>query len=359
MSRSNKANLQEKTEQTNIAQSKLIPDKNEIAKALGLKSVSICWLAGDGSDRSYYRIRCAETHSTFVLMRLSKSEIDLLRNDKYEWITVGKILEEHGVCVPKPIKALPEQGSLVIEDYGDDMFESIALKNLEKDELFKIEELYLKAIKIISNFLSIPRRDGLVWTKRSFDKARFIWELNFFLDNYLEPLMEKKLCHEEKKIFDIEINSLGEHLEKLSNYFVHRDYHSRNLMYKDNEIAVIDFQDARLGHPAYDLVSLCFDSYIPLKNDFRMRLFKKGISHIKATVGPEVGFQIEKDWKPMLLQRQIKAIGSFGYLTIKKEKGNYLKYVKPALETLTDSNLYDDRWPFISKKIIEYIGNTL
>ena len=64
-------------------------------------------------------------------------------------------------------------------------------------------------------------------------------------------------------------------------------------------------------------------------------------------------------WKPTLLQRQLKAIGSFGYLSVRKNRGNYLQYVGPALATLDYDLVYDKRWPFISSVLIEMIGDKL
>ena len=61
----------------------------------------------------------------------------------------------------------------------------------------------------------------------------------------------------------------------------------------------------------------------------------------------------------MLLQRQIKAIGSFGYLTIDKLKGDYLKNVSPAVQTLVEANLVDNRWPFLSGTLVEILASNL
>ena len=130
-------------------------------------------------------------------------------------------------------------------------------------------------------------------------------------------------------------------------------------MIHDQKVAVIDFQDARLGPPSYDLVSLVFDSYVPLSPESRLKLLNEGLDLIAASASKEVADRAREEWKPMLLQRQLKAIGSFGYLTVDKSKGDYIKNVAPALQTLLDASVQDVRWPFISGKLLQILAKTL
>ena len=117
--------------------------------------------------------------------------------------------------------------------------------------------------------------------------------------------------------------------------------------------AVIDFQDARLGPPAYDLVSLFFDSYAPLEQITRLEFVKKTIGAI-AKNRPDIAQTLEQTWQATLLQRQLKAIGSFGYLT-KNGKGNYLINLKPALKTLVD-NCSQLEWTFLCNELLGRLG---
>jgi hypothetical protein len=73
------------------------------------------------------------------------------------------------------------------------------------------------------------------------------------------------------------------------------------------------------------------------------------------TLGTDVGVSASEHWRAILLQRQLKAIGSFGYLTLVKNRGNYLRYVRPALDTLAHDLVYDERWPFLSGTLLERI----
>ncbi|MEZ4742894.1 MAG: phosphotransferase [Bdellovibrionota bacterium] len=335
------------------------PPVNELCHSLNTPSLKIEWLAGDGSDRCYYRLHPSNSDSSLVLMQLSGRDAVALEKGGYEWIELAKILQDYNILTPKVIATLPDYAAIIIEDYGNMMLSS--LLQTESGFNYEVAAKYQLAIDIIINFLSINKNKKQVWCSRSFDKERFEWELDFFYQKFLAPIASLDLNKSQLKIFRQESQSLAAYLAKFSKYFVHRDFHSRNLMVSENNIAVIDFQDARLGPPSYDLVSLIFDSYVPIDNSDRLDLLEYAISSIRkklpfATVQNNlITDEISNSWKPTLLQRQLKAIGSFGFLTLEKNRGDYLKYVKPALTTLIQNDIYDKRWPYISGELVENI----
>lgn len=334
----------------------LPPPFESICKALNVKNVHINLLAGDGSDRCYYRITVPNEKSSYVLMQLSGSDAEALRNNAYDWLKIADLYEQVKIFYPKPISKLEEHGALIIEDYGDVMVETQVLEWIKSNKIKDIVLLYEKTMDIISKFFSIQKSPTKIWCQRSFDKERYIWELNFFKSKFIENIIKansfKKTWVEE---FSKETDRMAEYIAGFSKHFVHRDFHSRNLMIKGGNIAVIDFQDARIGGASYDLLSLCFDSYVPFSAEMRVELFNIGKNIIRKATNHEIEDEIENQWQPMLLQRQLKAIGSFAFLTNDKKRGNYLKYVRPALEALEKVEIYDKRWPFISGELIDTI----
>lgn len=331
------------------------PPPAAIADALRIKTLTVEWLAGDGSDRCYYRILSPELSGPQVLMQLSGSDAVALKNDGYDWVKIARVLDKQGIFVPRVIATMPDHAALIIEDYGDDMLEGRVFAMAENDEIGPIRTLYKQCSEIIAHFLAIPQQPDATWCKRSFDEERFVWELNFFMQKYAGPVAKIELTEAEQKTFDDETLRLSQALAANSKYFVHRDFHSRNIMARDQKLAIIDFQDARLGPAAYDFVSLCFDSYVPFSAETRSEIFADALAVVKEKLPANVLAEIEALWKPMLLQRQLKAIGSFGYLTIDKQRGDYLKYVEPALKTLEDQDVRDSRWPFISDILLRRI----
>lgn len=335
------------------------PPALEVNRALGINSVSIEWLAGDGSDRCYYRLSSPQLPNSMVLMQLSGADAEALRLNGYDWVTVGSILSANRVVIPRLLATLPEYAALIIEDYGDIMLESKVLEFCKKDQMNDVIKLYHQSVDLIIHMLKVPRSDGAVWCRRSFDHERFVWELNFFNKNFLEPVTRIHLTDQETAQFQKECEALAKMLSDQSQFFVHRDFHSRNIMYKDGKLAIIDFQDARLGPPSYDLVSLIFDSYVPFTQEQRLQLMADATQKMRSELGDKVGDMIDASWQPMLLQRQLKAIGSFGFLTLVKNRGDYLKYVNPALATLSGGLVKDKRWPLLSNDLIQRMQEQL
>ncbi|MFW7378280.1 MAG: aminoglycoside phosphotransferase family protein [Oligoflexus sp.] len=327
------------------------PPPDVICKALGIQHLTIEWLAGDGSDRCYYRILSSELAQPLVLMQLSLSDAKKLENNGYEWIQIGDLLSESRIFVPQTVCTLPEYAALLIEDYGDLMMESQVKDYLGENATVEAFKLYERAIYIVRQMLNIQADPQAVWCQRRFDQERFVWEMNFFAKHYLQQARNIFFNEREEAVFQKEVVELSKHLVSGPEVFVHRDFHSRNIMLRDERLALLDFQDARLGPASYDLVSLVFDSYVPLTNESRLKILENGLEIIRTDF-PQHYEDIQTRWQAMLLQRQLKAIGSFGYLSIEKRRGKYLDYVPKALETLDHTWVYDKRWPFLSEELL-------
>lgn len=336
-----------------LIQSRLQSAAAELEKSLKAKPLDISWLAGDGSDRSYYRIK-GPKQQTWVLMDLPENDQKKLLSGTYEWIEIGNILTQNQIFVPKLFQALPDLGFLVIEDYGDTMIETRLLSSLAKDDISTATSIYNSCFEVLVKFLKIKSPDRAVWKTRRFDLEKYQWELDFFLKKFFEPLVETSLDFQQKAALEKDFLKLSGFLASQPLYFVHRDFHSRNIMWKDHNYAIIDFQDARLGTICYDLISLTFDPYIPLSKELRTKLLETGIKEISTEL-PGARRQLEEIWQAVFIQRQLKAIGSYGYLTIDKNKGDYLKYVRPAIESLVSHVNKDDRWPFLSGNFLSIL----
>ncbi len=325
-----------------------------LKERLNLAHLEVEWLAGDGSDRCYYRIRSSQLEDSLVLMQLSESDAVLLRESRYPWIIIQKFLKPSAIRVPALLHELTEFSALVIEDYGDITFESRVRGLLSRHDWSEIKAAYRHCFEVCSTMLGQERSP--VWDYRGFDAKQLLWELNFFCENFLRPVF--RLNEAELSIFTKESLDVATFLSRFSEYFVHRDFHSRNIMVQGSQLAIIDFQDARLGQASYDLVSLIFDSYVPLDNNQRSELLSVAKVVLQPT-HPKAWCDIEETWPAMLLQRQLKAIGTFGFLTWKKKRGDYLQYLPKALETLTHLSVSDARWPWLSQEFPQMLREKL
>ena len=327
-----------------------------MCQALNQKNICVEWLAGDGSDRCYYRIFLPEINQRYVLMQLTGTDAENLKTDNYEWLKVGRILEHAQILAPKPVAILKQHGAIIMEDYGDQMFETIALNAIKAKDKAKLSSLYSEALDLILQMLSIKKSQSQSWCQRAFDLEKLKWELEFFHRHFLDSLLQKPLASKQRELFQRDIDVLSQFLATHSNWFVHRDFHSRNIMVTNTKLGLIDFQDARLGPAAYDIVSLIFDSYIPLPKPSRLDLLKEIGERGANRIGKDFTIELNATWRPMLLQRQLKALGSFGYLTKVKNRPQYRQCVGPAILTLESSMLFDARWPYLSGELLDFLA---
>ena len=124
----------------------------------------------------------------------------------------------------------------------------------------------------------------------------------------------------------------------------HRDYHSRNLMLHDGRLYVIDFQDARMGPDTYDLASLLRDSYVDLPEPVVDEL----IGYFLALKGDAAGLEAPREFRRrfdlMALQRNLKALGTFGYQRSTRGNPVYIQYIPRTLASAADNLVRHDRF---------------
>ena len=296
---------------------------------------SIVPLAGDGSERRYYRIHCRD-NLTLILMVLPPVDRARLAAGNYDWLDIADLLTKQTIPCPQVVAELDH--ALVIEDCG----------NVMLNDCYQQRQLFERCFAIIGEFIDLNPDDHHVCWQRRFTSEAYRTELEFFQTMFIDKATNLQLTVTARQKFVEDSVKLSDYLEQFSSFFVHKDFHSRNLMVIDgSQLKVIDFQDACLGSPLYDLISLCFDSYLPLSSQDRRELFIAGCQQLsqQTTIDTE-------HWPALLLQRQLKAIGSFAKLTIVSKKGNYLKYVQPALATLTIPEIANSDWPFLSQELI-------
>ncbi|EMG24091.1 ecdysteroid kinase domain protein [Leptospira interrogans str. 2002000626] len=170
-------------------------------------------------------------------------------------------------------------------------------------------------------------------SSRDFDLEKLDFESNFTYSNYLKFKKEFQLktqLRSETKIFIEECSAfLAEYPVKV---FCHRDFHGRNLLINSqNQICMIDFQDARMGTPFYDLASILYDAYRPIP--FGMR---QGLYQIFLNLSEQNFPKSKECYYIQCLQRSYKALGSYFYLIADKKMNKYKQSVLNALDNLLE-----------------------
>ena len=170
-----------------------------------------------------------------------------------------------------------------------------------------------------------------------FDVKKLMWEMDFMIKHYIKGFLNQELKPDVEIKIRATLTELCQTLAEEEKVFVHRDYHSRNLMIRRESLMLIDFQDARMGPRQYDLVSLLKDSYIVLEEETRNELLSYYLHRMEQEEGrhiPRSAFLKIFDW--MSVQRNLKAIGTFSsqYMEFKNER--YLEYIDPTLRYVQD-----------------------
>lgn len=294
-------------------------------------------LAGDASTRRYWR----DTQKKQILCH----EPNL--SNQEEFLVIAKLFKDHGISSPQIISVDTKEQTYLQDDLGDTTLltelvinKSCELKTYKRaiDQLVKIQE-----IKNIPDFVST----------RFFDKEKFNFEVDMTLNYFAQQILDssqikiQQTRDEFSKIIDQLV--IGE------KFLVHRDYHSRNIMAHNNKLYIIDFQDARMGIPQYDLASLLDDCYyqISLENRDKLLGYYYEIAYQKKIVTDIYDdFKIKYDY--MVLQRVFKAIGSFAYIFKDKSNPRYLKYIGFAVEKI---RLLSSRLDIDLKILEDYYAN--
>ncbi|MBN2768258.1 MAG: phosphotransferase [Campylobacterales bacterium] len=270
--------------------------------------------SSDASFRRYYRLIFGE--QSFILMDASKQKAALKPH-----IDISMRLEKVGVNVPRILKQDIAKGYLIIEDFGEHhLFDILKYQDREMQLL-----IYKKAIDVI---VRMQRAD--TFGLPLYDKDFLLFEMDLMQEWYLEKHLKKELNNAQKEQFkDALLWIADEILSQPQDTFVHRDFHSRNIMVQQNgRLGVIDFQDARCGAITYDLVSLLKDCYVELEEDVQKEL----ALYFRDQKGLSTDDERFLYWFDMMgLQRHIKILGIFARLALRDGKDGYLQEIPLTL----------------------------
>ncbi|MCX5837327.1 MAG: phosphotransferase [Deltaproteobacteria bacterium] len=275
-----------------------------------------------GSDRAYFRV-VAAGRPPAVLMRYGRFYEE---NDRYAAIAV--FLREIGVSVPAIYGHDPENRLLLIEDLGDtDLY---TLRNAQwpiRRGLY--EKTFALAVKM--HAFSPDRLPAGLRRMPGFDADLYQWEREYFREECVRNVCRVELSAGEEDAVEAELSALAARLLSQPPVLVHRDLQSQNVMIRDGEPVLIDFQGMRPGSPFYDLGSLLWDPYVAFPEGEREGLlhYYQGISGFPYTEEAFRGL-----FRLASAQRLMQALGAYGFLGLKRGKPHFLAHIRPALENL-------------------------
>ena len=290
--------------------------------------------SADASFRRYFRIESKNpTFGTFIIMDAPPQHEPL---DAF--IQVDLLLSHASLNVPKILEQNTAEGFLLLNDLGNETYLA-KLNNETANHLYQDATYALIQMQLASKPDILPNYDQAL-LQRELDLFPE-WYLNKHLNIELNDLQQEQLNKSFALIIE---NNLAQ-----TKVYVHRDYHSRNLMVtKENNPGVLDFQDAVYGPITYDAASLWRDAYIAWPEerviDWVVKFWEQGRKAGLAM--PEDFGQFYRDFEWMSLQRHIKVLGIFARLFHRDGKDGYLKDIPLVLEyAIATANRYIELKP--------------
>lgn len=265
--------------------------------------------SADASFRRYFRVHLAD--KTLIAMDAPPSH-----ENCEPFVRIARLFANAGMHVPEVIAEDLAQGFLLLSDLGDVTYLS-QLNDATAPALYHDASLALIKLQLASKPDVLP----------NYDEALLTREMQLFPDWYISKHLNITLDDRQQQDLQKMFSLLNQNILAQGQVFVHRDYHSRNLMVCDNNPGVLDFQDAVYGAITYDLVSLLKDAYISWDEekiiDWSVRYWQAAKK--QGLPVPADFSEFYRDFEYMGAQRHIKVLGIFARLYHRDGKDGYLK----------------------------------
>ncbi|MBI4886495.1 MAG: phosphotransferase [Acidobacteria bacterium] len=319
-------------------------------------------LTGDASDRRYFRVllppdpgpgrpepRRGMRDRLSQVLAVYPGPIDL---DALPFVAVARLLRAMPVPVPQILGHSNALGIIALEDLGDVTLQA----HVGAASPAEHAALYREAVTLIT---TLQQRGGELASRAAvpygvaFDVEKLLWELEFFTTHFLEAYRGAALGATGRAALSAEYAAIAAELAAEPRVLCHRDYHSRNLMLHYGRLYIIDFQDARMGPDTYDLASLLRDSYVDFSEQQVEELVAFFLARRGAAAVEDVDFRRRFDL--MALQRNLKALGTFGFQTASRGNPVYIQYIPRTLSYVRANLGRYDRFARLRRLLAEHV----
>jgi len=317
-------------------------------KALG-PAASLVEIAGDASTRRFYRATADGT--TAVLMVHGEAlapDAPLFSNHR--------IMAAIGAPVPRILDRDDGAGLVLVEDLGDlTLQRHLVLAGGQAAPPFYRQACDL--IALLQSRAPAAIRPEDFAARNALDRERLLFEFDHFHRNFIVGRRGLTPTPSEGVLLRRFYDDLAEACDRLPRVYCHRDFQSRNLMVVGDRLGLVDFQDARMGPYTYDAASLLRDSSLDLEpglvTEMADRLARATGAPLAA--GPE---EFARDLDLMALQRNIKDLGTFGYMATARARPDYLAYVPRTIASIRRTVAGSPRWhhvhPWLERLVLDW-----
>lgn len=288
---------------------------------LNVDGIKIAPIEKGGSDRKFYRVRCSSEQS-LILVKYNR---DLEENRHY--VEIAQFLEAHEIRAPRIYYHDADEGLIWLEDLGvNDLFSY-------RDESWMVRRAFYESaldearkLHQLSESVCVEMRQHL---PAEFNAALYTWEQSYFFENCLGRYFEI----DQAKIDGISqlplFATIAQSLADLPRVLVHRDFQSQNVLVRNSQAHLIDFQGMRPGLAQYDLASLLYDPYVELSAAERNEL-------LEHYCGQQPSRDFLKTLQLCAMQRLMQALGAYGFLGLVKGHKHFLQHIPKAVNSLRE-----------------------
>ncbi|MFA6003539.1 MAG: RNase adapter RapZ [Elusimicrobiota bacterium] len=292
----------------------------------GEPAASIAPMKGDGSHRKLFRLAGAG--------RSVIGAINLDRLENQAFLAFSRHFRSHRLPVPEIYAENLDRGIYLEEDLGDtNLFQYLSANRTSQGFSPGVVEVYRKVVKLLPQFQITAGKTldyQACYPRASFDKQSMMWDLNHFKYYFLQlaniPFHEQELEDDFKRFTDFL-------LEVDRDYFLYRDFQSRNVMVRSGSPWFIDYQGGRRGALHYDIASLLFDAKADLPFELREELLGRYLDAV-AEIIPLDREDFLKHYPAFVYIRIMQAMGAYGLRGFYERKGHFLQSIPYAIRNL-------------------------
>ena len=289
-------------------------------------------LSSDGSDRRFFKVRWKDKPAVAI----EPSPGDTGTSETYSYVAIGNHLAKAGIPVSKIYDFNKDTGVIVVEYLGDRHLQTEILALISKNKWSQVKRLYRQALSLLAKMQVCGCRGfNRKWCYDSeyYDsKLAREREAFYFLQSFVEGLMG----YSKTPKLEDELAGLALQVDLIDNkeYFLHRDFQSRNILVWNGALRIIDFQGGRLGPLGYDVAALLLDPYVALPETIWSEFLQFYLNELDALNIAMDQAVFEREFYLLALLRTMQALGAYSYLYLKKGKVFFKPFVSPALSNL-------------------------
>ncbi len=287
--------------------------RNDFIQSSGWANAQVTTVAGDASNRSYERLINSTGHSV-ILMNAPPEKDENVR----PFVQILNVLRDNGLAAPELLRADIENGFLLLEDLGNDLFSQVCKTNPDVEPT-----LYRASIDVLLKLHKIKTPQNIA----PYNLATYLREADLITDWYIPSATGRAVKKASIEAYRNEISTACNRIHNTDSVLVLRDYHAENLLWLTEreglkKVGLLDFQDALIGHPAYDLVSLLEDARRDTPKQLQTDMKAYFIQN--SDVDPE---HFNYAYATIGAQRNLKIIGIFARLCVRDTKPQYVDLI--------------------------------